>query len=142
MGMERKEFWSPGATGERERDVESRLSPTSELQQYTAALRERGLRLKDLATHRRPRSAGLRHRLQIVGRGLATDPDLAETVRSAKPLPLRPLARRFQISPHTIRKWENFLVAIALAYLYDLPSIQRYLDDIFETPLSARTVSR
>lgn len=135
--MERDEILSHSQASDRVSGVGEQLTQTSELQQYTTALRARGFRLKDLASRRRPRSAGLRYRLQVVGRGLASDPELSAVVRAGNPLPLRPLARRFQISPHTIRKWENFLVAIALAYMHDVPSIQRYLNDLLDTPPSS-----
>ncbi len=108
----------------------------AEMKRYVAALRTRGLRLEDLAGQHRPRSAGLRHRLRVAGRGLARDPAFSACIRAGKPLPVRPLARRYGLSPHTIRRWEKFLVAVALAYLEPLPHLQEYLDELCRSPLT------
>ena len=107
-----------------------------EMQRYATLLAAWGLRLEDLAGQRRPRSAGLRHRLRAAGRGLGRGPEFAALLQAGKPLPVRPLARRYGLSAHSIRRWGSFLKAFGIAYSEDLPRIQQYLDEIIRTPPS------
>lgn len=107
-----------------------------EMRRYATLLAASGLRLEDLAGQRRPRSAGLRHRLRAAGRGLGRAPEFAAFLQADKPLPVRPLARRYGLSPHSIRRWESFLKAFGIAYAEDLPRIQRYLDELIRVPPS------
>jgi len=74
----------------------------------------------------------LRQRLRKTGKGLARDPTFATVVREGKSLPVRAIAKRFHLSPHTITRWKGFLIAVAIAYMEQLPYIQQFLDTLID----------
>ncbi len=103
-----------------------------ELRRYAAALHDHGVSLEGLVMEPRPRSRGLRQRLRKTGKGLARDPTLATVVREGKSLPVRAVAKRFHLSPHTIARWKGFLIAVPIAYMENLPYIQQFLDSLID----------
>jgi hypothetical protein len=103
-----------------------------ELRRYEAVLHIHGLSLEGLVMEAQPRSRGLRQRLRKTGKELGSDPAFATIVREGKRLPVRAMAMRFHLSPHTISRWEGFLIAVAIAYIEDLPYIQQFLDSLID----------
>jgi RNA polymerase sigma factor len=107
-------------------DRVTQVERRQEVEAYARRLREFGLTLEELARVC-PRHQDSRRTAVAIGRLVAEDPQLREYLFTRRELPLRALAERVPVSRKTLERQRRFIVAVALLFAGDFPTLREYV---------------